>query len=109
MPRRHAPHDDVAVGDGAQVAAVLGIVHHGHDRDVFGAHQQRHLGARGASGGDVGFGNHHFTSEQETSRRGVQRQEHQARAASPRSPPSDSPPPPPPQTPPPPPPPPPRG
>src|SRR5207248_8428348 len=54
---------DVAVGDRAQVATVFGIVHHRHDRDVLGAHQQRHLGAGGAGGGDERLGDHDLAGE----------------------------------------------
>src|SRR5205814_9462738 len=49
---------DIAVGDRAQIATVFGIVHHRHDRDVLGVHQQRHVGAGGAGGGDERLGDH---------------------------------------------------
>src|SRR2546426_9603225 len=60
VPRGDAARHDVAIGDGAEVAAVFRIVHDRHDRDVLHAHQRGHLGAGGAGGGDVGIGNHHL-------------------------------------------------
>src|SRR2546422_4027586 len=64
VPRGDAARYDVAVGDGAEVAAVFRIVHHRHDRDVLHAHQRRHLGAGGAGGSDVGIGDHDFGGAQ---------------------------------------------
>src|SRR2546427_5731760 len=63
VARRHALHDDVAVGDRAQVAPVLGIIHHRHDRYILGPHQQRHLRASGTGGGDERLGDHDFAGE----------------------------------------------
>src|SRR5205085_9842817 len=59
----HTLRHDVAVGDRAQVAPVFGIIHHRHDRDVLGLHQQRHLGAGGAGGGDERHGDHDLAGE----------------------------------------------
>src|SRR6266576_3613805 len=47
----------------SEIAPVFGIVHHRHDRDVLGTHQQGHLRARGAGGGDERLGDHDFSSE----------------------------------------------
>src|SRR5881394_1384323 len=63
VSRGHTLRHDVAVGDRAEIAAVLGIVHHGHDRDVLGAHQEGHLGAGSAGGGDERLGDHDFAGE----------------------------------------------
>src|SRR2546430_13552440 len=41
----------------------LGIVHHGHDRDVLGAHQEGHLGAGSTGGGDERLGDHDLAGE----------------------------------------------
>src|SRR3989441_2281141 len=60
VPRGDAARHDVAIGDGAEVAAVFRIVHHRHDRDVLHAHQRGHLRAGGAGGGDIRIGGHHF-------------------------------------------------
>src|SRR3989454_11164052 len=54
---------DVAVRDRAQIAPIFRGIHHGHDRDVLGAHQQRHLGTGGARGGDERLGDHDFAGE----------------------------------------------
>src|SRR6266568_9344619 len=67
VPRGDALHHDVPVRDRAEVAAIFGIVHDGHDGDVLGAHQQGHLGAGGAGGGDEWLGDHDFAGEHYTS------------------------------------------
>ena len=56
----HAARHDVAVGDGAEVAPVLGVIDDRHHRDVLHPHQRRHFRAGGAGGGDDGVVNHHF-------------------------------------------------
>src|SRR6266568_7863890 len=63
VPGGDALRHDVAVRDRAQIAPVFGIVHHGHGGDVLGAHQQRHLGAGGARGGNERLGDHYLTCE----------------------------------------------
>src|SRR6266702_3498331 len=63
VPGGDALRHDVAVRNRAQKAPVLGVIHHGHDRDVLGAHQQRHLGAGGAGGGDERLAAHDFAGE----------------------------------------------
>src|SRR5438128_3497752 len=64
VPRGDAARHDVAIGDGAEVAAVFRIVHDRHDRDVLHAHQRGHLGAGGAGGGDVRIGDHNVRCSQ---------------------------------------------
>src|SRR5437667_12464913 len=60
VARGHTLRHDVAVGDRAGIAAVLGSIHRGHDRDVLGTHQQRHLGAGGTGGGDDRLRDHYL-------------------------------------------------
>src|SRR6267143_6883301 len=53
----------MSVGDGAEVAAVFGVVHHRHDGDVLGAHHQRHLRAGSAGGSHKRLRDHDLSSK----------------------------------------------
>src|SRR2546425_7333087 len=52
VPRGDAARHDVAIGDGAEVAAGLSIVHDPHDPDVLSAPQRGHPPPGGGGGGD---------------------------------------------------------
>src|SRR5712691_8200926 len=68
VPGGDALRHDVAVRDRAQIAPIFRVIHHGHDGDALGAHQQRHFGAGGAGGSNERFGDHDFAGEHLTDR-----------------------------------------